>query len=167
MPAEVTKKCLDPTTEKSLEKTIYQARSKRLLETPILDEIIDISAKITPNIPTEIAKLALDLGQRAASQQSNKCHIIRQRLQIAEVPITEVDYEYESNPSKPHGHTCPCGFMRVLLRLIHSHAVADAYGPYVPAFHDHLNGFCLLHHSNDEENLWPSCAPFHFHPQVS
>ena len=93
---EQTKDCIDPTTERNLEKIIYQGRSKRLLETPILDEIIDIQAKLTKDIPDEIGNLAIALGQKSVSKQSDELHVIRQRLRIAEVPITEVDYEYQN-----------------------------------------------------------------------
>lgn len=95
-----TRRRLDPTTGCSLEALLDQAEGKRLRETPILDGMLNIAKQMGTDVPSEVASLAINAAHEMSAKQSDETHIIRQRLKITEIPITEVDYKYRSRPCR-------------------------------------------------------------------
>lgn len=89
------KKCFDPTRNRVLERVIYRAKSKPLLETKIINGIINVGDKLTSAVPAIPSEVAIKLGDEVKSIESNSRHIVKQRLKIAEIPITEIDYKYK------------------------------------------------------------------------
>lgn len=118
--------CIDPTIGRGLEKVIYKADSKVLIETPIKDGLIKTNEILGREIPQEAAQLVQRLTTTVEHIQTPQITIIRQRLILHEVPISEIDYGYKKKAyqlwvygydKRVHALKSPINLFRLLVTI--------------------------------------------------
>lgn len=121
------KDCIDPTTGKGLKKVIYKAKAKVLIETSIKDGLIHFDKIFAGDISQEAANLTQKVTTEVEQTQKTSIHVIRQRLRLIEIPISEVDYNYKDKAyrlwvygydNKVHTLKSPINLFRLLITII-------------------------------------------------